>query len=146
MKEIAFPGYQPTTGRFLTRDPLEQRSCCGCTGSCGTQSCSSFGSNPYVYADADPVNRGDPSGEAAIAVAAVNYRLVLLRVVQAGTLYYLARALAQEADCSAKLIHCLENPWQPDWNWDDFGRRKDCGACYRYCIHNGYWPTDKCPE
>ena len=48
--------------------------------------------------------------------------------------------------CKNSLIRCLENPWQPSWNWD-FGKRKDCGACYRECKNaGGLWPTYKCPE
>ncbi|HEY6250923.1 MAG TPA: RHS repeat-associated core domain-containing protein [Candidatus Angelobacter sp.] len=48
--------------------------------------------------------------------------------------------------CRQALEECLNNPWQPSWNIPNFGRRKDCGACYRYCKHNDYWPTDKCPK
>jgi hypothetical protein len=48
--------------------------------------------------------------------------------------------------CEQKLELCLDNPWQPKWNREDFGWRKDCGACYRECRHNeGSWPDYKCP-
>ena len=49
--------------------------------------------------------------------------------------------------CSAQLERCLDNPWQPEWNRDDFGDRKDCGACHRECIlAGGAWPSYKCPD
>ncbi len=42
--------YDPTTGSFLSRDPLD-----GVTGT-------STVANPYHYADNDPANRHDPTG------------------------------------------------------------------------------------
>jgi RHS repeat-associated protein len=45
--------YDPTTGTFLTRDPLD--------GLDGTPTVG----NPYPYADNDPLNRVDPRGERA---------------------------------------------------------------------------------
>ncbi len=49
-------------------------------------------------------------------------------------------------ECNEKLIHCLENPWQPAWNRPLFGPKKDCGACFRSCKNNdGSWPLEKCP-
>jgi RHS repeat-associated protein len=41
--------YDPATGQFLTRDPLEQVT-----------------HHPYTYADANPVNKSDPSGYIAV--------------------------------------------------------------------------------
>ena len=41
--------YDPTTGQFLTRDPLD-----GVDGEPTT-------ANPYHYADNDPMNRTDPT-------------------------------------------------------------------------------------
>ena len=52
-----------------------------------------------------------------------------------------------EAACMDALEACLNNPWQPWWNEGKFGKRKDCGACYRECKHaEGKWPTYKCPQ
>lgn len=49
--------------------------------------------------------------------------------------------------CMAGLQSCLENPWQPWWNEATFGKTKDCGACYRECVHaEGIWPSYKCPK
>lgn len=49
--------------------------------------------------------------------------------------------------CSQMLTACLESPQQPDWNREDFGPRKDCGACYRECVlAAGVWPEYKCPS
>ena len=53
---------------------------------------------------------------------------------------------AMQQVCSRHLTECLENPWQPEWNRERFGARKDCGACYRECMHAvGIWPNYKCP-
>ncbi|MBI4819483.1 MAG: RHS repeat protein [Deltaproteobacteria bacterium] len=46
----------PSTGRFLTRDP---------ESGVATRSMSL---NPYVYAEGDPVNRGDPTGRSSIGL------------------------------------------------------------------------------
>jgi hypothetical protein len=49
--------------------------------------------------------------------------------------------------CSARLEDCLENPMQPESNREDFGPRKDCGACFRECmLAGGIWPSYKCPS
>jgi hypothetical protein len=54
---------------------------------------------------------------------------------------------AVEQICARHLTNCLENPWQPDWNRNQFGPRKDCGACYRECkLALGIWPSYKCPS
>ena len=48
--------------------------------------------------------------------------------------------------CDKGMAACLANPWQPKSNQCDFGKKKDCGACYRECKNNGgVWPTYKCP-
>jgi hypothetical protein len=109
--------------------------------------------NPYIYASDDPVNRGDPTGRNTIALprpgaAGSEYALLLLiSVAAAPAVALLGRELAKDFGCMAKLVECLENPWQPAWNVPDFGRRKDCGACYRECVHaQGEWPEYKCPS
>ena len=60
--------YRQATGRFISRDPYEQKSCCGCSTTCGSHVCSVHPSNPYDYADDDPVDRIDPSGKEAVAI------------------------------------------------------------------------------
>jgi len=50
--------YNPLTGRFVSRDPKEQCSCEGGSGS--------FSLNKYLYASTDPVDRIDPSGRADV--------------------------------------------------------------------------------
>lgn len=110
---------------------------------CGSPFPAPWTANSYAYADDDPVDRIDPTGRAALAEYGIDFRPLL--IASAGV-YILANALAQDSYCSGKLVACLLNPWQPDWNVEDFGRRKDCGACYRFCKHNDYWPSDKCPD
>ena len=40
---------------------------------------------------------------------------------------------------------CLEQPTQNQFRQKQWGKRKDCGACYRHCKRLGWWPYDKCP-
>jgi len=61
MYQLRARWYRPTTGRFITRDPVEG------------QVCSPLTLNPYVYAGDDPVDRVDPTGAQAI----VEYALLL---------------------------------------------------------------------
>lgn len=52
-----------------------------------------------------------------------------------------------ERRCMEKLHQCLENPWQPEWNREVFGHRKECRGCYRLCKSQaGTWPENKCPR
>jgi RHS repeat-associated protein len=87
----------------------------------------------------DPTDAlGTPIGCGVAVVAGVTY-LCCAEVV-------LEFPVSRSVSCAAGLAACLANPWQPDWNKDDFGRRKDCGACNRECMQNGgAWPTYKCP-
>jgi len=132
--------YNQATGRFWTMDSLQQKSCCG------SGNCSAWSHHPYTYADDDPVDRIDPSGQQAFEETAINYQPVLLFILTSGTVYYLGVALKSELDCDAKYMACLFNPWQPDWNVPNFGRRKPCWDCWRICEREGYWDKDKCPE
>src|SRR5215472_8863950 len=43
--------YRQVTGRFISQDPYDHRSCCSCSGSCGSRSCSSWDTNRYIYGD-----------------------------------------------------------------------------------------------
>ena len=56
-----------------------------------------------------------------------------------------AASTENERWCLEKLTRCLENVWQPEWNREQFGPRKNCPACFRMCKRTGEWPTDKCP-
>jgi hypothetical protein len=54
---------------------------------------------------------------------------------------------AMEAHCLALQLECLENKPQPPRNRRRFGKYKDCGACFRYCMREkGQWPFDNCPR
>ena len=49
--------------------------------------------------------------------------------------------------CDAAFAVCQANDWQPDWNIEDFGPKKDCGSCREECrYNNGFWPDYKCPR
>jgi RHS repeat-associated protein len=123
----------------------------------------------YLFGHADPVNNMDPCGTSAIAIEypmtlnislrligallAISAAIVCIFISVASLLnpnlaFTLPPGLAACAKdpCMDPLVRCLENPWQPPWNQGDFGRRKDCGACYRECKHaGGVWPEYKCP-
>ena len=113
----------------------------------------------YIFAGADPVNKIDACGMAeaieyggisfwmavrALAVAAelsfaiscVFYRVASIldpNIIPLIPPPFQACAADDERICRRLLDLCLDNPWQPDWNKDDFGPKKDCGACYREC-------------
>jgi len=105
------------------------------------------------------IKRQSP-GEAAAATAGTMWWLTLVDgplpigdiiygalIVGAAATAALTADAAIKAKCGANLETCLENPWQPDWNKGTFGPRKDCGACYRECVHAlGIWPDYKCPR
>ena len=126
----------------------------------------------YMFAGADPVNKIDPCGMAELAeYGGLTWEGALRAAEQAAVLgaavscvfYHVASVLDpgiiplipppfqacardDERICRRLLDLCLENPWQPDWNRDDFGPKKDCGACYRECKNDGgAWPFYKCP-
>jgi RHS repeat-associated protein len=77
--------YNPLTGRFMTMDPW-QESCCG------AGFCSKWGGNSFAYADADPVDLTDPTGQDEVETASL-YRYVL--VYTAATVLYYAYELAR---------------------------------------------------
>jgi hypothetical protein len=47
--------------------------------------------------------------------------------------------------CQARLDECVANPWHPPENWEFWGKKKQCEACFGYCLDKKYWPEDKCP-
>src|SRR5690606_32767722 len=114
----------------------------------------------YVYAGDDPVNNQDPAGkEAAQKGICAAFARFLPGCTCGGTCSYPLpggspppwlppprdppRRLGicsddngdgdDEEACGAKLVNCLEHPQQPSWNIRQFGPRKDCGACFRFC-------------
>jgi hypothetical protein len=48
--------------------------------------------------------------------------------------------------CDEALVNCIDDPWQPPNMWDQWGKRKDCRACYNECLNDGAWPNYKCPQ
>lgn len=67
---------------------------------------------------------------------------------QLGILTAAAAMTVDELDgvCMSHMVHCLENVWQPAWNREDFGPRKNCKDCYLECKIDGKWPDYKCPR
>jgi hypothetical protein len=111
----------------------------------------------FLWQPVSPASRG-MVGNALVVGAAVN--LVPIVIVAAGVTIIVAltfhvaeeaaEAISQRAEkkCAKLRNECLENPKQPEWNRGDFGEHKDCGACYRDCVHHskGVWPEKKCPQ
>jgi RHS repeat-associated protein len=132
--------YNMLTGRFETMDQWQRK---GCSLS---RLYSPSDLNAYAYADADPVDKVDPNGQDALVETAFNYHQVYQFVLVSGAIYVLSAALLNESECNEKYIACLFNPWQPEWNRQNFGWRKPCLDCYRICKREGSWDNDKCPE
>lgn len=117
------------------------------------------GTGQPVQRQVPPPDAMQAAGQAAAATAGTMWWLtlvdgplpvgdILYGVLIAGAAVAAAvtAASAVEQACSAHLTECLENPWQPEWNRELFGPRKDCGACYRECkLAVGIWPSYKCP-
>jgi RHS repeat-associated protein len=142
--------YDPSRGRWTGLDPL--RFAAGQP-------------NLYTYGWSDPINQIDPAGTQAIPPPVI----VVGPAAALGGLAWLAAKIwetffpppplppdePEDCDpdkkrkkrptCDIFLDDCMQNQWQPDWNRDLFGFKKDCGACNRFCKTQGYWPTDKCP-
>jgi RHS repeat-associated protein len=147
--------YSQERGRFLTSDPVPGKLR------------EPLSLHRYMFGHADPVNRIDPCGTMAMAeTATITANISLRQVAVLGAVGYAVACLFYTAVsgldpgfvpplmfrgcakdiCDELLVECLENPWQPDWNRENFGPRKDCGACFRECKANGgEWPTYKCP-
>ncbi|MBC7252267.1 MAG: hypothetical protein H5T62_18565, partial [Anaerolineae bacterium] len=109
--------YDPTTGRFLTRDPFP-----GLAALPSTQ-------HPYVYVGNNPVNLTDPSGEFAF--------IPLLLVAAAGGFlggvsYYTLEAYLQADPCTG-----MQWKWQEALFWGGVGT--GIGAVIGTGIYGGWW-------
>lgn len=87
----------------------------------------------------------------AIALAPISFAPLIATgvgiIVVIGVIAYFSQPKHDNEDhCQELLVECLESPQQPEWNRSLFGPRKDCGACKRFCVNEGYWPDDKCPR
>ncbi len=100
--------YNQATGRFWVRDPLEHRFCCP---SC-CQSCSPLPLHPYVYADANPVNRIDPAGTEALEEYELNTFRVEAEEVSAEKLAYQVCVSTCVDACQSILTYDPYVPWQ----------------------------------
>ena len=88
--------YNMLTGRFETMDPWQRK---GCSLS---RLYSPSDLNAYAYADADPVDKFDPTGRAA----ALEYEVDLTPLVKAAAAIYI---FAKVLDCAAQLAECTED-------------------------------------
>jgi RHS repeat-associated protein len=147
--------YSQDRGRFMTMDPMPGKV---------TEPLSL---HRYMFGHADPVNRTDPCGTVAMAeyatitvnislrqvaaLAAIGYAVACLFYISVSALDPgftppLAFRGCKRNRCNEYFQECLENPWQPEWNRENFGPRKDCLSCKWECEgNNGVWPAYKCP-
>jgi RHS repeat-associated protein len=120
--------YGPLAGRFATADKFE-----GVLGQPQTL-------HKYTYANNDPVNFTDPSGNAVFLEAGLLFEFD----VQAATLLLetgvlLATTLRGPVECAVKLTACLNLRYYRQRNFPD------CGGCWRECVAiDGDWPS-RCP-
>ncbi|MDI3284804.1 hypothetical protein [Polyangium sp. 15x6] len=77
--------------------------------------------------------------EVIIEAFAIAVGVTVTATVAAGA----AKRAKREGMCMPLLHECLGNKKHPN---PDFGPEKDCGACFRHCKNEGYWPEDKCPR
>lgn len=130
------------------------------------------GSDLYEYAKSRPTMLLDPTGQFAVPVPwpviEEVLRLLALYIASYATFQVAVRgcttlgrlrdmmadavsrmalvvaATVHAKYCMSRLHECLESPWQPSGG--DYGKRKDCGACFRECMHPPFvWPVAKCP-
>jgi hypothetical protein len=88
-------------------------------------------------------------GGATVALGPVVIVAAGVTVLVAVTIYIMSEASKDDDElekyCLDRQVDCLNNSFQPKWNRNKFGVKKDCLACFRYCKNKGEWPTDKCP-
>ena len=139
---VAYYGYRyydPQTGRWPSRDPIEEEG----------------GINLYGFVGNDGVNRWDYLGQVAPAIPVViagGAGLTAAQAVAAAAGLHLAACLATpfcrdaaidaataavgEAHCMARYTVCS------DW-WQRKQCKRSCEMCLRGCRSNGYvWPSD----
>ena len=103
-----------------------------------------------------PGSRG-AVGNVLVVGAAVN--LVPIVIVAAGVTFIVAVTLhvaeeaveaiskKKESECMKLQVECLESPYQPDWNREIYGGKKDCLSCYIRCKREkSGWPDQMCPR
>jgi hypothetical protein len=114
---------------------------------------------PALATQRDPHSRALMASPALAALAPVALTPVVLTgigiVVVVAVAVYIAEDVVEAArrrrkevkeKCNNRLMECLENPQQPEWNRGIFGDRKACESCFYPCMDkNGKWPHDKCP-
>ncbi|MDC0750025.1 hypothetical protein [Polyangium mundeleinium] len=81
--------------------------------------------------------------EVIIEAFAIAVGVTVTATVAAGAAEAFAKGAKRERMCMPLLHECLGNKNHPN---PDFGPEKDCGACFRHCKNEGYWPEDKCPR
>lgn len=145
-----YRGYDPQLARWISEDP----------------SGLSDGPNRYSYVRNSPLRFVDPDGRNAVAVIVicspdpVTKSALIATGVVLGVVFLLkacedGNCFGDSDDdnrrpprnvCRRLLDLCLDNPRQPASKIRQYGKRKDCGSCFRECSNNGgAWPFHRCP-
>jgi hypothetical protein len=83
---------------------------------------------------------------AVLIAGAVTVSVLVVVTVSEEVIEAVRRPKFQKA-CMDLLVACVSNTSQPPRNRKQFGPKKDCSACYNYCMNEkGKWPEDKCPQ
>jgi RHS repeat-associated protein len=150
--------YSPEMGKFISEDPIGFAAGSNFYAYSDSVGKPPFDTNLYSYALNSPTNHVDPTGEVAVAapiliIGAVVVGTVAIEIALSNLIKNVPLPKCDDNDdnkddvCGEAFDRCMDNPWQPAWNTNQFGPKKDCGACYRECKHNGgVWLYYKCPE
>jgi RHS repeat-associated protein len=125
------------------------------------------GPNRYAYVRNSPVRLFDPDGRQAQALPIIvicspdpvtKAALIAAGVAAGAVIIYKAcedgncfgdndKDKKKDPNTCKRLLElCLESPMQPPHRQKQWGKRKDCGACFRECnAAGGAWPFYKCP-
>jgi RHS repeat-associated protein len=145
-----YRAYDPELSRWISEDPAGLVD----------------GPNRYAYVRNSPVRLFDPDGRQAqalpiivicspdpvtkaalIAAGAAAGAMIIWKACEDGNCFGDGDKDKKRPNTCKRLLElCLENPMQPPHRQQQWGKRKDCGACFRECnAAGGAWPFYKCP-
>jgi hypothetical protein len=107
-----------------------------------------------------PVSPASRGAVGNILVVGAAVELVPILIAAAGATFIVAVSLhvgeevaeaikrrrKAQKECERLRDQCFDNPFQPEWNRDRFGKEKDCKSCFWECERHNEWPDYKCPR